>query len=63
MIMDAIGLGVFAAIGGIKGMDYGLGPIGVIIAYLIDEENLMWSVVGCLVASFFYGVHFHLWAK
>jgi len=32
-----------------------LGPIGVVIAYLIDEENLMWSVVGCLVASFFYG--------
>lgn len=31
MIMDAIGLGVFAAIGGIKGMDYGLGPIGVMI--------------------------------
>ena len=31
MIMDAIGLGVFAAIGGLKGMDAGLGPIGVMI--------------------------------
>lgn len=31
MIMDAIGLGVFAAIGGAKGMDFGLGPIGVMI--------------------------------
>ncbi len=31
MIMDAIGLGVFAAIGGVKGMEFGLGPIGVMI--------------------------------
>ena len=31
MIMDAIGLGVFAAIGGAKGMAFGLGPIGVMI--------------------------------
>lgn len=31
MIMDAIGLGVFAAIGALKGLDFGLGPIGVMI--------------------------------
>ncbi len=31
MIMDAIGLGVFAAIGGFKGLEAGLGPIGVMI--------------------------------
>ena len=28
-----------------------LGPIGVIIAYFIDEDNLLWSLVGCLVSS------------
>jgi len=31
MIMDAIGLGVFAAIGAAKGLAFGLGPIGVMI--------------------------------
>jgi uncharacterized membrane protein YeiH len=30
-IIDGIGLGVFAAIGGAKGLAYGLGPIGVMI--------------------------------
>ena len=30
-IIDAIGLGVFAAIGGVKGLAFGLGPIGVMI--------------------------------
>ncbi len=30
-IIDAIGLGIFAAIGGAKGLEYGLGPIGVMI--------------------------------
>jgi len=31
MIMDAIGLGVFAAIGGVKALEFDLGPIGVMI--------------------------------
>lgn len=31
MILDAIGLGVFAAIGAAKGLQFGLGPIGVMI--------------------------------
>jgi len=31
MIIDAIGLGVFAAIGAAKGLQFGLGPIGVMI--------------------------------
>jgi len=31
MIMDGIGLGVFAAIGAAKGLEFGLGPIGVMI--------------------------------
>lgn len=31
MIADAIGLGVFAAIGALKSVEYGLGPIGVMM--------------------------------
>ncbi|HPD64339.1 MAG TPA: hypothetical protein P5265_06095 [Bacteroidia bacterium] len=32
-----------------------LGPIGVIIVWIIDEDDLLMSIVGCLVSSFLFG--------
>lgn len=32
-----------------------LGPIGVIVVWIIDDDDLLMSVVGCLVSSFLFG--------
>jgi hypothetical protein len=32
-----------------------LGPIGVVIVFIIDEDDVLMSVVGCLVSSVLYG--------
>jgi len=32
-----------------------LGPIGVVVVWIIDEDDLLMSVVGCLVSSFLFG--------
>ncbi|MBL6963591.1 MAG: hypothetical protein ISR55_07200 [Bacteroidetes bacterium] len=50
-------LGINSPTGTIPAFLWGfcLGPIGVLIAYLIDEDDLMWSAIGCLVSSVLYG--------
>ena len=38
-VFDAVGLGVFTAIGAVKGMDYGLGPVGIFLTGAITATG------------------------
>ena len=46
-------LGIHSPMSDVTGFLWGLclGPFGVLIAWLIDEDDLMMSVIGCLVSS------------
>jgi uncharacterized membrane protein YeiH len=59
-IFDAIGLGVFAALGALKGYDHGLGPIGVIMMGTVTAvgggviRDILVSEIPAVLTSDFY---------
>jgi uncharacterized membrane protein YeiH len=59
-LFDAIGLGVFAAIGALKGFDHGLGPIGVVMMGTMTAvgggviRDILVSEIPAVLATDFY---------
>ncbi len=59
-IFDAVGLGVFAALGALKGYEYGLGPIGVIMMGTMTAvgggviRDILVSEIPAVLATDFY---------
>ena len=59
-IFDAVGLGVFAALGALKGYDHGLGPIGVIMMGTVTAvgggviRDILVSEIPAVLTSDFY---------
>jgi len=59
-VLDAVGLGVFAALGALKGYDHGLGPIGVILMGTVTAvgggviRDVLVSEIPAVLSSDFY---------